>query len=103
MLAPMHDDRPLEIGGGAETVGAANIFRPYGSRTDAGCIRSITETGIGYDIEQQAVGICKSDHEIGAGNLLMQGVHFSERKAAHKRTTLLLLAQNNRADEFGLR
>src|SRR5437762_9012482 len=33
----------------------------------------------------------------------MQSVHLSEREATDKRTTLLLLAQDCRADEFGRR
>src|SRR5882724_3051796 len=100
MLASMHDDGSLEIGGRAKSVGAADIFRPDGARANAGRVRRIAEAGVGYDIEQKSFGGRKSDHEIGAGDLLMQRVHLGKRKAAHERVALLFLAQDGRADEF---
>src|ERR1700710_2540645 len=92
VLAPVHDDRPFEMRCGAKAVGAANTFLPNGSGTNARCVRSIAEARIGYDVEQQAIRVRKGNHEIGTCDLLMQRVHLSEREAANKRTTLLLLA-----------
>src|SRR6266702_1934561 len=101
MLTSVHDNGTFEIGGGAESVGAADIFRPDSSRANTGSIRGVAETGVGDDVEQQSFGSREGDHEVGAGDLLMQRVHLGERKAAHERAALLFLAQNGRADELG--
>jgi len=85
----------------AEAVGAANTLRPDGTRSNARCVRSVAEARVGYYVEQQAICVRKGDHEIGAGDLLMQRVHLGKREATDERTTLLLLAQDGRADEFG--
>ena len=101
MVAPVHDNRAFEMRRRAEAVGAANTLRPDGTRSNARCVRSVAEARVGYYVEQQAICVRKGDHEIGAGDLLMQRVHLSEREAADERTALLLLAQDGRADEFG--
>ena len=101
VIAPMHDDRPLEMRRGAKAVGAADTLRPDSAGPDARCVRSIAEARVGDDVEQQTVGVGKGDHEIGAGDLLMQRVHLSQRETPHQRTTLLFLAKYGRADEFG--
>ena len=63
-------------------------------------ILSFVEARIGYDVEEQAIRVREGNHEIGAGDLLMQRVHLGEREAADERTTLLFLAEDCRADEF---
>src|SRR5258706_1307518 len=88
---------------GGKAVGAANPFLPNGTWTDARCVRSVAEARVGYYVEQQAIRVRKGNQEIGTGDLLMQRVHLSEREATDQRTTLLLLAQDCRADEFGRR
>ena len=99
----MHDNRSFEVRSGAKAVGPANTFRPNRTWPNARCVRSVAEARVGNYVEQQAIRARKGNHKIGAGNLLVQRVHLGEREAADKRTTLLLLAQNCRADEFGLR
>jgi len=81
VLAPMNDDRAFQVRRGAETIGAAKTFRPNRTWPDARRVRSVAEARIGYDVEQQAVRVRKGDHEIGAGDLLMQRVHLSECEA----------------------
>ncbi len=103
VLAPVHDDRSLEMRRGAKAVGAANTFRPNSTRPNARCVRGVAEARVGYYVEQQAICVRKGDHEVGAGDLLMQRVHLSERETTDERTTLLLLAQDRGADEFGRR
>ena len=103
MIAAVHDDRSFQMRCGAKAVGAAKTFCPDSTRLNARCVRSVAEARIGYDVEQQAIRVRERNHEIGAGDLLMQRVHLGERKATDQRTTLLLLAQDCRADEFGQR
>src|SRR6266851_612059 len=103
VLAPVHDNRALEMCRGAKAVGAANAFRPNSTRPDARRVRSVAEARVGYYVEQQSICVRKRNHEIGTGDLLMQRVHLSEREATDQRTTLLFLAQDCRADKLGRR
>src|SRR5258706_6733012 len=103
VLAPVHDDRSFQMRRGAKAVGTANTFRPDSTWPNACCVRSVAEARVGYYVEQQAIRVRKGNHEIGAGDLLMQRVHLSEREASNQRTTLLFLTEYCRADKFGRR
>ncbi len=103
VLAPMHNDRSFEMRRSAKAVGTANMFRPNSAGPDACRVGSVAEARVGYYVEQQAIRVRKGNHEIGAGDLLMQRVHLSEREASNQRTTLLFLTEYCRADKFGRR
>ncbi len=94
MLAAVDDDRPLEERGRADAVGAAKRLRPERSRTDVLGFRSVSETLVGDDIEQQTLGRRKGDEEIRTCNLLVQGSHFRQRQTANQDTLLLLGSQD---------
>jgi len=101
VLAPVHDNGSFKMRRGAKSVGTADTFRPNCPWSDARRVRSIAEARVRNDVEQQAFRVGKGNHEIGAGDLLMQRVHFGKREATNQRTTLLFLAQDRGADEFG--
>src|SRR5262249_21121103 len=84
VLTSVHDDCALEMRSGAKAVGAADAFLPDRTWPNARRVRRFAEARVGYDIKQQAIGIRKGNHEIGAGDLLMQRVHLGEREAADK-------------------
>ena len=100
MLATVHHDLTFQERCRAKPVGAAECFRPHRARTKACRTRRVIETAVGHEVEQHAVRRREGDHEVGAGNLLVQRVHLGQGQAADQRAFRLGAAQHRVADDL---
>ena len=98
-------DRHRRFHGRRQTqrVGALLQFPPQAAGADVLRLRRGAESVVGDGVQHHAAGIAQRDHEVGAGDLVIEVVHFGERQPARQLVPVARFAHRGGVgvDRFG--